>query len=127
MSLEYTCLPKCSHDTMRCNSTARKGKLRLQLALDVFMSAIPHISLTTELLIELVEENNYQGCSQGKTTFKGQKKTSQAAANFLTFISHLSLLCKELLLGFRLIKMAVLCGFFTRYTPQLHLFLIWEF
>lgn len=91
------------------------------------MSAIPHISLTTELLIELVEENNYQGCSQGKTTLKGQKKTSQAAANFLTFISHLSLLCKELLLGFRLIKMAVLCGFFTRYTPQLHLFLILEF
>lgn len=65
MSLEHTCSPKDSHDKMRYNSTGRKRKVRPQLALDVYESAIPLIRLNTELLIEMVEENNYQGCSEG--------------------------------------------------------------
>ena len=47
---------KGSHDKMRYNSTGR-----LQLALDVYYSANPHISLNTDLLIVIMEEKDYQG------------------------------------------------------------------
>lgn len=53
MSLKYTYSPKDSHDKMRYNSTRRKRKVRPQLALDVYNSASPRISLNTELLIEM--------------------------------------------------------------------------
>ncbi len=57
ISSEYTCSQKNSHDWMRYNSTETKRKARLQFALDVYTSAIPHIGLNTRLLIEMVKGN----------------------------------------------------------------------
>lgn len=82
--LEYTCSPRDSQNKMRYNSTGRKKQVRLQLALDVYESATPHVSLNTMLLIEMVEEKQLPGMFRRqhpyflhKPSLKGQEWNSE--------------------------------------------------